>query len=373
MNTNSLVGLRGDTHTPVTIVTGFLGSGKTTLLNRVLRDPTMARAVIVINEFGEISIDHALTEASNDSIVVLENGCLCCTVFGDLVQTFNRLYHAREAGEIDFDHVIVETSGLAEPSPVIQAFLSDPTLEGLFRVATVVTTVDAVTGSRALDQHAVSEAQVAVADWILITKLDLVANDRRAATRASVVAKLRRLNRAAQIEATDDPTVDIVGLMRRANADPRQSPEAAKRWLEATLNPGADDEHVHSSHEGPEHDHDASIASFNLIREEPIPREALQLLLTSLEHHLSQRLLRVKGLINVAEEPDQPAVIQGVQHLLPNLSWLPRWPDADRRTRIVFITQGIAPEDLSEMVNLLERIAQRTAAARARANPSIAS
>ena len=133
--------------TPVTILSGFLGSGKTTLLNRALRDPAMARAAVVINEFGEVSIDHALTATSDDTIVVLENGCLCCTVFGDLVGTLNSLYHRREAGDIPpFDHVVIETSGLADPAPVAQAFLSEPTLAGLYRVGRMIVTVDAVNG-----------------------------------------------------------------------------------------------------------------------------------------------------------------------------------------------------------------------------------
>ena len=135
----------------------------------------MARTAVVINEFGEISLDHALAATSDDTIMVLENGCLCCTVFGDLVTTLNRLYHAREAGEIPrYDHVVIETSGLADPAPVIQAFLSDPTLAGLYRLGTVVATVDAVNGPETLDRHVESVRQVALADHVLLTKLDLV-------------------------------------------------------------------------------------------------------------------------------------------------------------------------------------------------------
>src|SRR5215831_16489120 len=181
-------------HTPVTIVTGFLGSGKTTLLNRALRDPAMARTAVVINEFGEIALDQALAATSDDTIMVLENGCLCCTVFGDLVATLNRLYHAREAGEIPrFDHVLIETSGLADPAPVLQAFLSDPTLAGLFRVGAVVATVDAVNGPATLDRHIESVRQVALADQILISKLDLIDVAQAEAAATALIARLRRL------------------------------------------------------------------------------------------------------------------------------------------------------------------------------------
>jgi G3E family GTPase len=366
---------RPDVHTPVTVLTGFLGSGKTTLLNRALRDPAMAHAMIVINEFGEVAIDHALTAASNDAIVVLENGCLCCTVFGDLVQTFNRLYHAREAGEIAFDHVVIETSGLAEPAPVLQAFLSEPTLAGLWRIGAVITTVDAINGPHTLDAHAVSVAQAALADHLLITKLDLLEPQERERARAALSARLRAINPSATIHAVDEPGADPIRLLLRVSPDPGQGPESAAVWLQAALAggpPGTRAAHGGHGHEAAEadhagHRHDDDIATFNLIRDTPLPAEALQLLLLSLERHLGPKLLRVKGLVHVAEEPECPAVVQGAQHLLHNLTWLARWPDADRRTRIVFITQGIAAGELSEMVTLLDRVAQRTALARTRA------
>jgi len=361
---------RDDIRTPVTLLTGFLGSGKTTLLNRALRDPAMTRTAVVINEFGEISIDHALTTASDDTIMVLENGCLCCTVFGDLIQTLNRLYHAREAHEIAFDQVVIETSGLAEASPILQAFLSEPTLEGLYRVGAIIATVDAVNADATLTDHPVSVRQVALADCILVTKLDLVAPEDRDAREAALIARLRKFNRAAPIVEADNPSVDPVQLMLRSMADPTEGSGAAKAWIDAALavessGTDCDEEHDEAGHDGhTHHHHDESIASFSLIRETPLPREALQLLLTSLEKHLGSKLLRVKGLVNVAEEPGRPAVIQGAQHLLHNLTWLPKWPDEDERTRIVFITQGIPAGELDEMVTLLERVAQRTAAAR---------
>jgi len=353
---------RTDIRTPVTLLTGFLGSGKTTLMNRALRDPAMARTAVIINEFGEIPIDHALTAASSDTILVLENGCLCCTVFGDLVQTLNRLYHAREAGEVQFDRIVIETSGLADVASVLQAFLSEPTLAGLFLVSTVIATVDAVNASHTLTEHAGSVRQVALADYLLITKLDLLAPDERPRIRAELTERLRRCNATARIGAADDPDVDPMALLRRGAADPGQDVQAAKAWLDDALAHG-DAGHAHAGHA-----HDSGIASFSLIRDTPLPRAALQLLLSSLEKHLGPCLLRVKGLVNVAEQPDQPAIIQGAQHLLHNLTWLPQWPDADRRTRIVFITQGIAPGELAELVTLLDRVAQRTAHARLRAN-----
>ena len=358
-----------DTRTPVTLLTGFLGSGKTTLLNRALNDPAMTRTAVIINEFGEIGIDHALTTASDDTIMVLENGCLCCTVFGDLVQTLNRLYHAREAGEVDFDHVVIETSGLAEAGPILQAFLSEPTLDGLFRLGAVVTTVDVVNGPGTLADYPVSVRQVALADSILLTKLDMLNPGEREEAMAAMVARLRRINANAPVLESDDPASDPVAVMRRLIANPKEDANAAKVWLESAL--GATNPHAHADaagqHDTHGHEHAAGIASFTLVRDEPLPREALQLLLSSLEKHLGSNLLRVKGLVNVKEEPGQPAIIQGAQHLLHNLTWLPEWPDDDHRTRIVFITQDFPPGELEEMVTMLDRIAHRTAKARERA------
>jgi G3E family GTPase len=359
-------------HTPVTILTGFLGSGKTTLLNRALRDPAFAQTAVVINEFGEVPLDQALAAQSDDTIMVLENGCLCCTVFGDLVQTLNRLYYAREANEIPrFDHVVIETSGLADPAPVIQAFLSDPTLAGLYRIGSVVATVDAVNGPGTLDQHAESVRQVALADRILITKLDLA--DDATTREAELTARLRRLNPAAAIERIDAPGFTLASL-RAPGFDPANPAADPRAWLnvEAYAHDHAHHDHDHHDHDHDHftHLHDRDIASFAFIREQPIPREALRLLLEALQQNLGPTLLRVKGLINVAEEPGRPAVIQGAQHLLHNLSFLERWPDDDRRSRIVFITQGFDRAEVEDMIAVLDRVAMRTAAARAKAQAS---
>jgi G3E family GTPase len=359
-------------HTPVTILTGFLGSGKTTLLNRALRDPAMANTAVVINEFGEVGLDHLLAAQSDDTIMVLENGCLCCTVFGDLVTTLNNLFHSREDGAIPrFDHVVIETSGLADPSPLIQAFLSDPTLAGLYRIGLVVATVDAVNGPATLDQHIESVRQVALADHILLTKLDLLGRTKEKEAGAALKARLRRLNPAAKILHIDDPRLSIGALMRDNGLDPSDAKADARAWLNAAAYE-QHDAHDHHHHGDDDHDHhglhDRDIASFCFIRDNPIPREALRLLLDALQQNLGPNLLRVKGIIHVAEEPTRPAVIQGAQHLLHNMSWLDRWPDDDRRSKIVFITQNFDRAEVEDMIAVLDRVATRTAAARARAH-----
>src|SRR5579872_4341796 len=209
---------------PVTLVTGFLGSGKTTLINAALTSPEMSRTMIVVNEFGEVGLDQKLFARSSDSVVVLENGCLCCTVRSDLVGTLNSLFHARKAEEIPFfDNVVIETSGLAEPGPVLQAFLSEPTLDGLYRVASILTLVDAVNWAGTAEAHQESVQQVAFADQIRITKLDLIAGDRQAGS-SRMRVDLRRINPSAEIAAVDWSPDAIARLLTSPGfdtADPR--------------------------------------------------------------------------------------------------------------------------------------------------------
>ena len=352
---------------PVTLVTGFLGSGKTTFINKALRAPELSRTVVVVNEFGEVGLDHQLFASSSDAVIVLENGCLCCTVRSDLVSTLNNLFRDRQAGRIGFDHVVIETSGLAEPGPVLQAFLSEPTLDGLFRVAGVVTLVDAVNWEATTEAHDEAVRQVALADRILITKLDLVEGG-QAAPELHLTGALRRCNPTAEIAPVEWSTAIIAALLRAPGFDAADARANPLPWLAIEsyeTYPGRDKELA-------AHDHaaamsDKGIESFVLTRSAPLSREELQFLLDGITQNLGSGLLRVKGLVNVADEPGRPAVIQGVQHLLHTMTWLESWPDADTRTRMVFITQGIVRDRLKEMIELLDRMSARTFAARERA------
>lgn len=358
------------TRIPVTLVTGFLGSGKTTMINAALRAPELADTIVVVNEFGEVGLDHSLITKSNDTVVVLENGCLCCTVRSDLVSTLNSLFHARQAGEIPvFRHVIIETSGLAEPGPVLQAFLSEPTLDGLYRVASVVTLVDAVNWADTAREHDEAVRQAALADQIRVTKLDLAATGAE-----KLIADLRRINPAASIEPLDRAAPAIAALLTAGGFDAADPGADPRPWLALAGYENAHDDHVHDEHCGHDHDHHhedhlaaRGIESFVLMRETPLSRAELQFLLDGIGQNLGTGLLRVKGLVNVAEEPGRPAVIQGAQHLLHTMTWLDQWPDRDERTRVVFITQGIARDSLKDVIELLDRMAARTFRARERA------
>jgi G3E family GTPase len=363
---------------PVTLVTGFLGSGKTTLINAALSSPELAKTVVVVNEFGEVGLDHQLFASSSDSVVVLENGCLCCTVRSDLVGTLNSLYHARQAGEIPtFDKVVIETSGLAEPGAVLQAFLSEPTLDGLYRVAGVLTLVDAVNWPGSSEEHEESVRQVALADQIRITKLDMVTGDRQDGL-SRIRLDVRRINPSAEIAEVDWSSAAVAKLLTFPGfdmADPQADP---RPWLnvQAYQKPaddldacGEDHHHHEHDHARPAHSHHLErkgIETFVLTRESPLMREEVQFLLDGIAQNLGAGLLRVKGLVNVAEEPGRPAVIQGAQHLLHTMTWLDRWPDNDHRTRIVFITQGIPRDNLKDIIDLLDRVSSRTFKARAR-------
>jgi G3E family GTPase len=352
---------------PVTLVTGFLGSGKTTLINKALRAPELSRTVVVVNEFGEVGLDHKLYANSNDAVIVLENGCLCCTVRSDLVTTLNNLFHDRQAGRIaPFNNVVIETSGLAEPGPVLQAFLSEPTLDGLYRVGRVLTLVDAVNWQSTSTAHEESVRQVALADDIIITKNDLVEGDTGAASEV-LAEDIRRINPAASISKVDWSSAAIAKLLSTPGFDAADPVSDPREWLSiATYEAYGKKQNSEGVRDFALNPHltDKGVESFVLTRSTPLSRDELQFLLDGISQNLGASLLRVKGLVNVREEPNRPAVIQGAQHLLHTLTWLDRWPDADTRTRVVFITQGIVRMKLKEIIEMLDRMSERTFAAR---------
>lgn len=361
-----------DSRIPVIIVCGFLGSGKTTLMNRALADPAMRGALVIVNEFGEVGLDHALMASSDDTIVVLQNGCLCCTVFGDLIGTLNTLYHRREAGEIDpFDRVVIETSGLADPVSLVQAFLSDPTLEGLYRLGGVISVVDGINYPSTLEEHDEAVRQIALADHIILTKLDLVSAEERPMKDAAARAAMAVLNQAAPVSRADDPALDVPAILGWTGYDLGRGAAEVSAWLQGALTDTAS-HGDHRHHHAHAHDHHhVEIGSLSFIRDEPLPRLALQLLLEGIERNLGPSLLRIKAIVAVEGEDSGPAVIQGAQHLLHNISWLKSWPFPDRKSRFVLIAAGIATEQLREMVDLLDRIATRSAGARLGLPPSV--
>ena len=290
------------------MVTGFLGSGKTTLIGRLLPDPRLADTAVIVNEFGEVALDHELIASSTESLIQLTTGCLCCAVRTDLVRTLLELEGRREAGEIAFARVLVETSGLADPAPILAALMSDGALAGRFAIGAVATLVDAELGEATLERHPEARRQVAMADRILLTKTD------RAAPSAALRARLGALNPAA---TPIQGPVDAGWLLAPAGRLPQEFPPVAL--------------------------HTAGINSATIHRTEPVPALALTLLIQALAEHCGARLLRLKGLVAIAEAPEAPAVLHGIGHVMHAPAWLEAWPSADHRSRIVLIGQGIPP------------------------------
>jgi G3E family GTPase len=334
---------------PVSLITGFLGSGKTTLLNRLLRHDDMSDSAVIINEYGEISLDHLLVERVDGEVAVLASGCICCTIRSDLEETLRALLVKRDRGEVPpFRRILVETTGLADPAPIVQLLLNNPLVSHFLRLDTVVTTVDAVNATHQLDRQYEAVKQVALADRLLITKCDLVSNI------AALDQRLGRLNPGARIERVTHGEIDPAALFGAALIDPEKKRMDVARWLneqaftEACESAHDEHDHGHHAHAHHSHTHEASITSFMLAFDEPLDWMAVSDWLSYLRKARGEDLLRVKGILNLHGEPT-PVVIHGVHHVFHPPVSLPKWPDADRRSRIVFITRGIARQEVLDL------------------------
>ena len=306
--------------TPVTIVTGFLGSGKTTLIGRILRTPGYARTAVIVNEFGEIGLDHDLIEKSDETLLTLTTGCLCCAVRGDLVETLLDLRQRQDSGEIAYDRVLIETSGLADPAPILHALMTDPGLKASHRIDSVITLADAMHAKATLNNHVEARRQIALADRLVLSKTDVTGDA------PDLRLRLAALNPSATLVLSSEVTPDTLF----SAADPIARAHRLTRL--PNQQPASPFSQAH---------HTGGIETFVLQRDKPMPALALTLLLQALTEHCGARLLRVKGLIDIEEMPGQPAVIHGVQHVFSAPEFLPRWPSEDRTTRIVFIAQGV--------------------------------
>jgi G3E family GTPase len=318
---------------PLTVLTGFLGAGKTTLLNRLLADPALADTVVIVNEFGEIGLDHLLIERVDEDMVLLGAGCLCCTVRGDLIATLEDLLRKRDNGRIaPFRRVVIETTGLADPAPILHALIYHPYLVLRYRLQAVVTVVDAVNGALTLDAHAEAVRQVAVADRIVLAKQDLAGDT------APLRVRLAGLNPAAAIEPPEAPADTLLGGLFGLDGKAAD----VRAWLGA----------VNEDEPAPGHDpnrHDAAIRAFALASERPVPRATFEMFLDLLRANHGPKLLRLKGLVALAEDPDRPVVVHGVQHVVHAPVTLPAWPDADRTSRLVLIVRDLDPSFVARL------------------------
>jgi G3E family GTPase len=333
---------------PVTVLTGFLGSGKTTVLNHVLKQPGMAATAVIVNEFGEIGLDHLLVERATEDVVLLNSGCLCCTVRGDIADTLTSLFVGRVKGTVpEFRRVVIETTGLADPAPVLHALMTDPIVAERYMLDGVVTTVDAVNGAGTLDRQPEAVKQAAVADLILLTKTDLAA----AEAVAALDRRLGLLNPGAPLLPIRGGVVDPALLFERGLFDPETKTVEVRRWLNDEALAAAED---HAHHHLDVNRHDARIRAFCLVRDKPMSWDALSGWLDALASMRGDDLLRLKAIVAIADRPGQPVVLHGVQHLFHPPVLLPEWPSEDRRTRIVFITRDLPREVVEASLKAFE-------------------
>ena len=328
---------------PVTLLTGFLGSGKTTLLNQLIRH--LPRTAVVMNEFGEISLDHDLLEKMEGPMAVLSGGCVCCTVVGSLSPTLKNLYMARERGNIPrFERVLIETTGIADPAPILDTLLNDPWVRARFRMDGVVTTVDAVLGEAQLDSYFEAQRQVAVADKLILTKTDLAA----AADLDALKESLSELNPAAEQIVAVKGEMDFERILNLGLFNARDKVPDVQKWLNEQRykpvtaggmvgNKPADDSHHNR------------IRSFSVVIDEPIAPAGLQAALEMLVGFRSEYLLRFKAIVNLVGR-DRPTILHGVQHVLYPEAELDGWPGEDRRSRFVFIVRDLEPEFVARVL-----------------------
>jgi G3E family GTPase len=334
---------------PLSLLTGFLGAGKTTLLNGLLRDPALRSTAVVINEFGEIPLDHLLVEKIDDNMMVLASGCLCCTLRGDLITALEKLLRDLDNRRVTFDRVVLETTGLADPAPLLQTLMSHPYLVLRFRLDGVVTLVDAINGLSTLDRHSEAVKQAAVADRLVLTKTDLIDSVDRARAREQLIARLRALNPAAPLLDAARGEATPEALFNCGLYDPAQKIPDVGRWLKDEAVAAAEADHRGHRHHHDVNRHDDRVRAFTLAGEDPVPAATFDLFLELLKSVHGPNLLRVKGIVNIAESPDRPVVIHGVQHVFHPTAQLDAWPDTDRRTRLVFIVRDIEPRAIREL------------------------
>jgi G3E family GTPase len=321
---------------PVNVLTGFLGSGKTTLLRHMLTSPAFADCAVLINEFGEIGLDHHLIADVRGDVVLMQSGCICCTIRGDLSEVIRSLYARRERGEVTaFVRLVVETTGLADPTPILSTIMHEPQIRHHFRLGNVIATLDGVNGAAHLDRQPESVKQAAVADRIVVTKADIA----EPAQVDALEARLARLNPSARRwrSANAPPPAELL-LHEDAFEEGARAAEV-RGWLAGAETP-AEHGHAHDVNR-----HDARIHAFTMIFDGSVDWGVFAVWFTLLLHSRGADVLRVKGLLRVAGAPG-PVVINAVQHLVHPPAHLAAWPEEWRQSRLVFIVRDIARSDI---------------------------
>ena len=327
---------------PVTLLTGFLGSGKTTLLAKLLKKPGMAETAVIVNEFGEVGLDHLLVAKGEENVVLLDSGCLCCTVSNALNETLGDLHFRRVRGEIPrFKRAVIETTGLADPAPILHMLMTDYLVSAHYALDGIVATVDGVHGGHQLDTHAEAVKQAALADRIILTKGDLAGSEALEALKRRLAA----LNPTAHLLEAVEGEIDPAEILELGLFDPAAKGPEVRRWLREEALAAADHDHAHNRH-------DESIRSFSIHLGRAASWQGYAAWLEALRSLSGPDLLRVKGLLEIAGDP-RPYVIQGVQHIFSPPLRLEAWPAGEQRSRLVFITRGIARATIEATLSLL--------------------
>ena len=324
---------------PVTVITGFLGSGKTTLLSSILKKKEMQKTAVIINEFGEIGLDHALIEHTDENIVELQSGFICCTIQGDLNKTLIDLFDKMMNGKVSsFNRILIETTGLANPVPIIHTLMSSIELIRIYSLDGVITVVDSINGEKTLDLHEESLKQLALAEKIILSKTDIVDKDEI----KSLVYRIKEINPVSQIIFSKFGNIPLEEIFGLGAYDPYKKSADVKNWLAAEKYKDKKHHHHHDVNR-----HNENIRAFSMMSENPVNMIAFSFFRDMITAALGANLLRMKGIVNIAGE-ERPAVIHGVQHIFHPVQWLETWPDNDRRTKLVFITQNIKKEQIED-------------------------
>jgi G3E family GTPase len=331
---------------PIIVVTGFLGAGKTSLLNRLVSEDALKDTLLIVNEFGEVGLDHLLIETLSDDMVLLSAGCLCCSIRGDLITTLEEMLRRRDNNRIaPFSRIIIETTGLADPAPVLNAILLHPYLRLRYQMNGLVTVVDAMNGLDTLKHHKEAIRQVAMADHIFMTKTDLCEEGR---PDKALITELETLNPVATITTLTPEHPSAETLVKIMTTLGPFSLEGKSPDLRAWLGEHDGKHHHHGKHKHEHHDHShdinrhsAHIRAHVIRHQSPISAHQLDLFLDLLRSAHGAKLLRVKGLIALDDDQTRPLILHAVQHILHPPIRLETWPDADHTTRIVFILDDL--------------------------------
>ena len=335
----------------ITVLTGFLGSGKTTILTSLIKQKQMANAAIIINEFGEVGLDHDLIETTDENVIELQNGCICCTIQSDLKTTLLNLLKKMEKGVISpFNHVIIETTGLADPVPIIHTLMTSLDLQRIYSIDGVITVVDSINGETTYNAHEEAVKQTAFADRIILSKTDIADKG----TVNSLTNRIKAINTKVTIIKSDKNCLPVSKLLGLNDYNPQNKDWNVKKWLEIEKNKSSNDLHNHHDHH---HEHNVNrhgdgIETFAMVTSQPTSMTSVNFFLELLMSQMGKNILRIKGILNIKGE-NRPAVIHGVQHIFHPLEWLDKWPGNDKKSRLVFITKNINKNTIDDFFRII--------------------